>query len=75
MRRFQPSTSTKSMILNGSAISTGETIIMPMDISTLATTNTFTAAASGFADQSHVTRQFKQAYGVSPGQWRTLTRH
>lgn len=33
------------------------------------------AAASGFADQSHMTRQFKQAYGVSPGQWRALTRH
>ena len=33
------------------------------------------AAASGFADQSHMTRQFKQAYGVSPGAWRILTRH
>ena len=32
------------------------------------------ADASGFADQSHMTRQFKQAYGVSPGQWRALTR-
>ena len=33
------------------------------------------AAASGFADQSHMTRQFTRAYGVSPGQWRTLTQH
>ena len=33
------------------------------------------AAASGFADQSHMTRQFKQAYGVSPGAWRALTQH
>ncbi len=31
------------------------------------------AAACGFADQSHMTRQFKQAYGVAPGQWRALT--
>jgi AraC-like DNA-binding protein len=33
------------------------------------------AAASGFADQAHMTRQFKKAYGVSPGQWRALTQH
>jgi AraC-like DNA-binding protein len=33
------------------------------------------AAASGFADQAHMTRQFKNAYGVSPGQWRAVTRH
>jgi len=33
------------------------------------------AAACGFADQSHMTRQFKQAYGVSPGAWRALTQH
>ncbi|MGB9368544.1 MAG: AraC family transcriptional regulator [Xanthobacteraceae bacterium] len=33
------------------------------------------AAACGFADQSHMTRQFKQAYGVSPGKWRALTQH
>jgi AraC-like DNA-binding protein len=33
------------------------------------------AAGSGFADQSHMTRQFKQTYGVSPGQWRALTQH
>jgi AraC-like DNA-binding protein len=28
------------------------------------------AAASGFADQAHMTRQFKNAYGMSPGRWR-----
>jgi AraC-like DNA-binding protein len=33
------------------------------------------AVAAGFADQSHMTRQFKQAYGVAPGQWRALTQH
>jgi len=33
------------------------------------------AAASGFADQSHMTRQFKQAYGIAPGTWRALTQH
>jgi AraC-like DNA-binding protein len=30
------------------------------------------AIASGFADQSHMTRQFKRAYGLSPGRWRAL---
>jgi AraC-like DNA-binding protein len=33
------------------------------------------AAASGFADQSHMTRQFKRAYGLAPGAWRALTQH
>jgi AraC-like DNA-binding protein len=30
------------------------------------------AAASGFADQSHMTRHFTRAYGISPGRWRAL---
>ena len=25
----------------------------------------------GFADQSHLTRQFKQVYGVGPGEYRS----
>lgn len=30
------------------------------------------ATTSGFADQSHMTRQFKRAYGLTPGHWRRL---
>lgn len=30
------------------------------------------AAACGFADQSHLTRQFHRAYGITPGRWRSL---
>jgi AraC-like DNA-binding protein len=30
------------------------------------------AMAAGFADQSHMTRQFKRAYGLPPGAWRDL---
>jgi len=32
-----------------------------------------TAAASGFADQSHMTRHFTKAYGLSPGRWAAMT--
>jgi AraC-like DNA-binding protein len=31
------------------------------------------ALSSGFADQSHMTRQFKKAYGLSPGRWAAIT--
>jgi AraC-like DNA-binding protein len=30
------------------------------------------AHEAGFADQSHMTRQFRDAYGVSPGRWRAM---
>jgi len=30
------------------------------------------ANASGFADQSHMTRHFRSAYGVSPGRWAAM---
>ncbi len=30
------------------------------------------ACLSGFADQSHMTRQFKQAFGLTPGHWHAL---
>lgn len=30
------------------------------------------ALAAGFADQSHMTRQFRAAFGLSPGRWRDL---
>lgn len=31
-----------------------------------------TAAAAGFSDQSHLTRQFKETYGFAPGRWRRM---
>lgn len=30
------------------------------------------ASISGFADQSHMTRRFRQAFGLTPGEWRRL---
>jgi AraC-like DNA-binding protein len=31
------------------------------------------AADAGFSDQNHMTRHFKRAYGISPGQWAKLS--
>ena len=31
------------------------------------------ALASGFSDQSHMTRHFKKTYGLSPGRWAAIT--
>jgi AraC-like DNA-binding protein len=31
------------------------------------------AAETGFADQSHMTRQFKRTYGLTPARWMALT--
>lgn len=33
-----------------------------------------TAAATGFADQSHLTRHFSARFGLTPGRWATLAR-
>jgi AraC family transcriptional regulator len=33
------------------------------------------AVACGFADQSHLTRVFSKAFGISPGAWRRQWRH
>ena len=33
-----------------------------------------TAAATGFADQSHLTRHFAARFGLTPGRWATLAR-
>jgi AraC-like DNA-binding protein len=33
------------------------------------------AAATGFADQSHLTRHFSARFGMTPGRWAALARH
>ena len=33
-----------------------------------------TAVATGFADQSHLTRHFAARFGVTPGRWASLSR-
>ena len=33
------------------------------------------ALSCGFADQSHMTRHFSKAYGLSPGRWAAMTAH
>ncbi|RVA47310.1 AraC family transcriptional regulator, partial [Mesorhizobium sp. M7A.F.Ca.CA.004.11.1.1] len=30
------------------------------------------AVEAGFSDQSHFTRQFKKAFGMTPGRWSSL---
>jgi AraC-like DNA-binding protein len=30
------------------------------------------AVATGFADQSHLTRHFKKAFGMTPGGWAAM---
>jgi AraC-like DNA-binding protein len=32
------------------------------------------AAHAGFADQSHMTRQFTRAFGMPPARWRAIAR-
>ena len=32
------------------------------------------APATGFSDQSHLNRQFRKAFGVTPGRWAALVR-
>ena len=34
-----------------------------------------TAVATGFADQSHLTRHFAARFGLTPGRWAALAQH